>query len=85
MRKLQINLEILRALDACEGIAMSQHTLCTQVRILVSPTPLMSEIEEALRFLEGSRLIVGVPGKLGGGTKWAITDSGKAQLAEMQQ
>jgi hypothetical protein len=82
VRKLQIKLEILKALHACEGIAMSEQTLCTQVRILVSPTPLMSELQEGLRALETTRLIVGVPGALESGTKWKITDNGKAELAE---
>ncbi|HEX7861049.1 MAG TPA: hypothetical protein VF773_12020 [Verrucomicrobiae bacterium] len=84
IRKLQIKIEILRALNACEGIAMSEHTLCTQVRILVSPTPLMSELHEGLRHLETTKRIVGVPGALESGTKWLLTDNGKAELASIE-
>ena len=77
-----MRLEALSALNAVAPMAMNEHTLRTQVQILVIPTPLVSEIREALNFLENNRLIVGVREQLGEGVKWSITDSGKAKLAE---
>lgn len=80
MRKLQLAIEILRALSSCEPVAVREETLRTQVQILVSPTPVVSELREVLTWLENSSLAVAVRGEFG--VKWAITDSGKAKLAE---
>jgi len=80
VRKLQIKIEVLKALDQVAPRVMPEGTLQTTLRILISPVPLLSEMREVLNDLEGRGLIVGVRGE--DLLKWGITDSGKAKLSE---
>lgn len=83
VRKLQVNLEILRALEQVAPLGLMEHTLKTQVQILVNPTPLASEIASALSYLESNRFVIAIRGELESGVKWSVTDTGRAKLAEL--
>lgn len=83
-RKLQLTVEILRALESCVPYAMPEETLSMQAGILLGgPRVLQSEFIRALKELERLHCVVGVRGDLDADEiKWAITANGKAKLAE---
>lgn len=83
VRKLQLKMEVLRALNQISPQAMPENTLQTTLRILISPVPLLSEMREAMNEMEGQHLIVGVRSDMADLIKWTVTDSGKAKFAEL--
>lgn len=80
-----LNIEILRALAQCRNYLLPEPTLVAQLRLTVRPAPLAGEVAAALVELESRRLVQGLRPGLGGPLKWAITNLGRAALAEAVQ
>ncbi|MEW6307079.1 MAG: hypothetical protein AB1705_26750 [Verrucomicrobiota bacterium] len=79
-RMLNLNLEILRTLDQCQGYLLPEPALVNHLRLALAPPPLTAETRAALNGLEARRLVVGVQPELGGPRKWRLTEEGKAEL-----
>lgn len=79
---MNLELTILESLKNCEGIPLPKNTLIAEVRQR-DPRPTLTEIESAIRSLEGAGQIAGVSNPdASGGSKWEITDAGKLRLAK---
>lgn len=78
---IQAALDILHAREA----SVTDLQLHAEIKLRVNPPPLLSAYEVAMRLADAMRLVVGVPGKFGGGTRWTITADGEAALIEMQR
>lgn len=78
---IQAALSILHERETVVG----DTQLHAEVKMRVSPPPLLGPFETAMRMADGMRLVVGVPAKFGGGTRWSITGEGEAALIEMER
>jgi hypothetical protein len=79
---MNLELIILESLKHCDGIPLPKATLVAEVRSR-DPRPTLTEIDSALRSLEGDAQVVGVSSKdASGGSKWEITDAGKLRLSK---
>jgi hypothetical protein len=78
----QIIQAALTVLHEREG-SVTDTQLHAEVKMRVSPPPLLGPYETAMRLADAMKLVIGVPAKFGGGTRWTITDQGEAALIEM--
>lgn len=65
--------------------AVTDVQLHAEVKLRVSPPPLLGVYESAMRLADGMKLVIGVPAKFGGGNRWRITDDGEAARIEMER
>jgi hypothetical protein len=84
MNELALKLDLLEALDQIGAHGMPRKTLRTQVQLTARPTPSATEVEQALRQLEGEQLVVSMRDDLAPSEDqmvvFTITMRGKAQL-----
>jgi hypothetical protein len=79
-RQHLIDRAVIRALLQCGAYACPDAALYETVVLVVTPCPLRSEFEGALRHLETERRVVGIRGETG--AKWKITEEGQLWAAE---
>jgi len=76
-RKARLKRAILEVLNDCGTHAMPEESLVTELYACASPVPTRTEILYTLRELAADNLVAGLPGTLGGGNKYTITDDGR--------
>jgi hypothetical protein len=79
-RAFQLRLSLLNELSACNGIPCPARALANAMYAAVTPAPTRAEIDEAVAWLEREGHVAGLPGALGAGRKWSITDKGRLAL-----
>jgi hypothetical protein len=85
VRKLELKTQILGELRRVNGIPLAEKSLLNLLRILVTPAPLATEMQERLREMEEARLVISTRDTLENEiVKWSITDVGRAKLAELE-
>ncbi len=79
---MNLQLTILTVLRNADGLMLPKATLSAEATLL-SPRTTLGDIDAAIRSLESAREITGVANSdVPGGSRWRITDAGKARLAE---
>jgi len=74
MKNLKQN--ILKTLEACDGLPMPEVSLISGVQILARPCqPTQSDVQAAMRALESEQFIAGVSDSIIG-TSWTLTPKG---------
>jgi hypothetical protein len=74
MKNLKQN--ILKALEACDGLPIPEVSLHAAVQILARPhQPTQSDVQAAMRTLENEQFIAGVSDSIIG-TSWTLTPKG---------
>lgn len=74
---------ILRALARMNGIPVSDEQLTTITRDAIAPQPLMSDVRQAVRDLEYSRMTVSQRSELDDSVTWTLTAKGSHQAAQL--
>lgn len=64
---------------------VSDVQLHAEIKLRVSPPPLLAAFESALRLADAMRLVIGVNAKFGPGRRWSITEAGEAARMEMER
>ena len=71
-----IKRNILKTLQACDGVPMPESALISAVQILCRPaTPTCADIETGIQSLETDRFIAGAADSITG-TSWTLTTKG---------
>lgn len=83
-RDRQIIKAALDALHEREG-QISDVPLHAEIKLRVSPPPMLGEYETAMNLADAMRLVIGVPAKFGKGRRWTITAEGSAARIEMDR
>ena len=76
---LRRTLEFLRDIDGRQAVEPVIHA---QLNLTVLPKPTLYEVEEALRFADSKRWIIGVPGPVGD-PRWSLSTLGQAALNQL--
>jgi len=85
VRKMELKTQILSELRRVNGIPLAEKSLLNLLRILITPAPLGTEMQEALSAMEEARLVIATRDTLENEiVKWTITDVGRAKLAELE-
>lgn len=82
--RAQIEKNLLRALNAGDGVPFPQSALVQAVTNLSRPDqPTMGDVLDALRSAEGKKLVAGVSDPDGiNETTWTLTDKGRHKARE---
>jgi hypothetical protein len=73
---------ILEALDLVDG-QLTETILHAEVNLRVTPNALLAEFENALKYCDTKKWVIGVRPEFGP-AKWMISSLGRAQKAELQ-
>lgn len=79
-RQHDLDRTVIRALLQMGDLPLRDAYLVDAVRRAAEPAALLSEAEEAVRYAEAQRRIVGIRAETG--VKWKLTDAGRAWAAE---
>ena len=80
-REIEIGLAVLEALKECGDYLLPHQHLYRQVRLKVTPSPDLGELDDVLFWLEGERRITSQRNR-DTGLKWTITDAGRVWLRQ---
>lgn len=83
-REQKIIKAILEVLDT-QDAQIGEVLLHAEVNLRIKPNAMLGEFEKCLRLCADpeNRWIIGIHPRLGGATKWNISDAGRAALIEM--
>lgn len=79
---MNLNLTILGILDSTDGFQLALDVVAAEVR-LRGRAESNTEVREALRKLDAQKQVIGITNAdAPGGSKWKLTDAGRARLME---
>jgi hypothetical protein len=73
---------VLESLDLIDG-QLTETILHAEVNLRVTPNALLSEFENALKYCDFKKWVIGVRPEFGP-AKWLISDLGRAKKAELE-